>query len=79
LEAALLALQEQELELNDEGAGIKELLSLQAHRKGMPGATGSGASSSATTAPGEKKGGSSRRRRGEWARGERAASAAGEV
>lgn len=36
----LLNLQEEELELDDEASGISELLSLQRHRKSMPGAAG---------------------------------------
>ncbi|PWN25670.1 WD40 repeat-like protein [Jaminaea rosea] len=36
----LLGLKEEELELDDEASGIAEMLSLQRHRQGMPGAAG---------------------------------------
>ncbi|CAO1613561.1 unnamed protein product [Sympodiomycopsis kandeliae] len=44
----LLSLKEEELELDDEQAGIQELISLQRHRKNMPGAGGAVPSSSAS-------------------------------
>ncbi|CAO1635589.1 unnamed protein product [Parajaminaea phylloscopi] len=42
LTRSLLELKEEELELDDEASGILEMLSLQRHRKSMPGAAGKG-------------------------------------
>ncbi|PWN44623.1 WD40 repeat-like protein [Ceraceosorus guamensis] len=68
LEHSLLQLREEELELQDEAQGVSELLSLQAHRRNMPGVAGASVASLSTNQSGQSEhatsASSSRRRKG---------------
>ncbi|CEH14346.1 FOG: WD40 repeat [Ceraceosorus bombacis] len=68
LEHSLLQLREEELELQDEAQGVSELLSLQAHRRNMPGVAGASVASLSTNQTGQSEhatsASSSRRRKG---------------